>query len=274
MFPRKAIIIVLLTLAASTHLTYKSTDGSTLPEVTLRGDLPPIRATYNDVLLLSKEVKELIERAAPINTDKKERVDKTLTYQIASKNARLATKSLESIISGTRLPNPATRFRISRQSYKDEAISNIDISLGARSSEYELSGTDTVTLESLKSRIENFGEEHRTHLGGPMIGFGVFMLLMLIGVILVYAPPQTKTSAGKAIGTMFAGTCLLAIAMYMLITDRISDWFPTTAIYTGSSSVLERYSPEFTFWGLVVGILGIIITIALIQKPPKSENGV
>ena len=203
---------------------------------------------------------------------KKMQTKKTLTFQVAAKDISLATESLETLITENRLPNPAKKFRISRLVYGEDTIKNIDISFDDRSSKYELSGTDLLILESIKTRIEAFAGEHRTWFGGGLMVMGIFALMVTTAVIMIKLPPGTTLSPVMDLSISLGGMALFVLAFYLLFSDRLSDWFPTTAIYIGSASAMERYTAEFTFWGFVIGFFGLLVTLVLAIKPKRNGS--
>src|SRR5438445_1774895 len=144
-------------------------EASHLPKLTLDSELPPIRATYLDVSSFSNDIQSLVARSAASHSEKKEAQGKyDYTYQIAAKNISLAGISLDALLKDPRLPNPAYEFKINRIA-PEESISYIEISFGLTKSKYKIEGTDIVALESLRGRIESFGREHSTWLGGDII---------------------------------------------------------------------------------------------------------
>lgn len=248
--------------------------SSERPAVTLRGDLPPVRATYGDFLLLSKDIQAILESSSVPNSDQRERPEHALIFRVASKETSLTSGSLEALIAENRLPNPARTFRISTSGYGfgEDSIRDIDISFRDRFSYYDLQGTNIQILQSIQTRIEGFAEAHRNRLGSPGFAFVMYGLITVISLIMVSLSPARHTLSPMTIlGMRIAGVVILAAAYYSLFFDRLFDLFPTIAIYKGSASVFVRYGPEFTSLGIVIGSIAIIATVLLTRKPRERS---
>lgn len=271
---RRIVLATFIMSGVLTFLTPGFSESSEPALVTLRGDLPPVRATYNDLVLLSRDIQTILERSSAPSREQGKRAEKALRFQVGSRDAGLTSRSLEALIAEDHLPDPAGTFRISTSGYgsREDSIRDIQISFQDRFSYYELIGTDLLVLQPIKTRIEGFAEAHRNRLGGPGIVMGMFGLITLTSLLMVSLSPAGQTlSPNILLGIRIAGMMLLIAAFYSLFFDRFFELFPTTAIYGGAASVFVRYGPEFMFWGFVIGLIALIATMILTRRPREQS---
>lgn len=236
-----------------------SAEETNLSELTLRGDLPPIRATYSGISLLVKDIEELVTRSTNSDGEEKESKDKPITYQIAAKQKSLAGISFKLLLEDPKLPNPAYIFKIHRYDF-NSSISTIDVEFGDYLSYYRFSGTDMLQLESLRDRIESFAQEHSTWFGGNQIIFSIYILFVGAGLGLISLAGQAKKPK-IAIGIGIAGIFVIILGIYITFSRYLDALFPRTAIYLGSASYMERTASVWTFWGFVISVIGTVISV-------------
>jgi len=235
------LLFIVLHLPALVIVVGSSAGENQPPELTLRGELPSLRATYPEILQFSNDIEQLVQRSIKNKVERDEdksrlSSERVFTYQIETKHSALAGKSLDLLLKDSRLPNPANIFTIHWSAYS-EPISRIDVSFRDFSSPYELSGTDMLALESLHDRIELFGQEHRTWSGGLPIIIVCWMLMIGCGVALLAMGGQFRKTWARLV-SMSCGSFVIVVSFYLFSSGGFMEWFPTTAIFMGSASFM------------------------------------
>jgi len=233
-------------------------------ELTLKGDIPAIRATYNELVAFTNDLEEVVGKA---NAGAEEALKNCIfAYQAETQGMSLAGNSMEQLLKNPRLPNPATGFNISCRPFSGP-ISTVSIRFAERNfSIYELGGRDRVLLDVLQSRIDSFVRKQKTWLGGGTIRFVLFMLFIVFASGLVQGGiAQLQKGVEKGFGLFLAGCIVGILGFVFLIGGYFDSWFPSTAIYLGSASFMERNSAPITFWSFVLTLAGFLATVVALK---------
>ncbi|MDE3041998.1 MAG: hypothetical protein KGJ82_15690 [Nitrospirota bacterium] len=259
----------------SSSLAFSQTNDAIIYE--FKGDIPPVKLTFSDLDKFLRDLQHLYS-TVPENTEN------TCTYELAGPKGSISGSSIDKIFGEDRLLTYANEFRLgcfNRRLF----VSSINITLG-HLPRWEIKGTDRVLLESVKSHIEDFGDEHSTYLGGLT---AQVIFLIVFGQIFYFSPQflanrilprETRIKYGQ---TIFLISLLLQIIViaFLMIFAIPARLFPTVAIYRGTASVLERYSSDIGFWGLIIS-LGLAIflwrwPVAIpsqkVEAPPSPSKG-
>lgn len=258
------------TVLAISSLAYSRDNDAIIYE--FKGDIPPIKLTFSDLDRFLRDLQHLYA-AVPEN------VENHCTYELAGPKGSISGPSIEKVFGDDRLLTFANEFRLSCFNRR-LSVNSINITLG-HSPRWEIKGTDRVLLESVRSHLDNFGQTYQTYLGGllPEVVVLIFSCLLVWVVLLKLAdkvlliPEARKYVDINVIGALFLATSLFAgIGLGRL--GILQSLFPTVAIYRGTASLLERYSAEVGFWGL---IFSVVLSVILWRRPvanvaPKIET--
>ncbi|MDE3051063.1 MAG: hypothetical protein KGJ48_14335, partial [Nitrospirota bacterium] len=133
----------------SSSLAFSQTNDAIIYE--FKGDIPPVKLTFSDLDKFLRDLQHLYS-TVPENTEN------TCTYELAGPKGSISGPSIDKIFGEDRLLTYANEFRLgcfNRRLF----VSSINITLG-HLPRWEIKGTDRVLLESVKSHIEDFGDEH------------------------------------------------------------------------------------------------------------------
>jgi hypothetical protein len=237
---------------ASSSLAFSQTNDAIIYE--FKGDIPPIKLTFSDLDKFLRDLQHLYS-TVPENTEN------TCTYELAGPKGSISGPSIDKIFGEDRLLTYANEFRLDCFNRR-LSVSSINITLG-QFPRWEIKGTDRVLLESVRSHIEDFGREHSTYLGGLTAQTLFIIVLFWIPYITPkflanrFLPRETsrKYDLQILLISLVLGIVVMMTVMAFQFPVRV---FPTVAIWKGTASVLERYSSEISFWGLIIS-LGLAI---------------
>jgi len=238
-----------------------------------KGELPPLRLTFSDLEQFLVDLKHIQNRALG---DSNGRV--RCTYVLTGPKMAISGPSTEQVFGDPRLPAFANEFRLSCYQHPlTTSTPSISMTLST-SPRWEVSGTDRILLELVQGHIEGFGHDHSTYLGGTTAQFlFLFVCYWITSLIPKFIANRIHTREIRIKNDLWISLTAYALgtlAMVSLMVSGIPERvFPSVEIYRGTASVLERYSPEISFWGL---ILSLGLTILLSRRPvaivaPKVE---
>jgi len=174
-----------------------------------------------------------------------------------------------SLANATRLPQAAFSMIYRYDFYNEPTpITGISLVFNDSSRRVEVAGSsaehvdavmNTLRTDLLKFSVTIGGSRFRTWTGMALTMVLSLVLSISLGLIV------TKRFSGWVL-LVFSGAFLLALIF--LPFDR---WLPGFAIYRDNPSFLVRYGPEIGFGGLLLGIVGIVISLfQLAAGKPES----
>lgn len=263
------MLVLLVGTVSASSLAYSQVNDVIIYE--FKGDIPPIKLTFSDLDHFLRDLQHLYA-AVPEN------IENNCTYELAGPKGSISGPSIDKVFGDDRLLIFANEFRLScfnRRLF----VSSINITLG-RSPRWEIKGTDRVLLESVRSHLDNFGQTYQTYLGGllpQVVALLSCYLLILVALSklankLLLIPEFRKYLDSSVFLTLFLAISFIS-GIGLANLDALQYLFPTVAIYRGTASLLERYSAEISFWGVIISLL---LSILFWRRPvvpvtPKVE---
>jgi len=231
----------------------------------LKGDLPPLRLTFSELKEFLTDLEPLQQTSLSTPPSKP-----TCVYQLSGPSSSISGPTISSVFDDSHSPKFANEFHLSCY-HANLFHPSITMTLSQNFPRYEIRGSDRLLVESTKGRIEDFGNTYKTYLGGffvQQIALYIFTLTAFLGAGASLSRLPSMKRLGN--GFTFNVSCLISLIaffclLFLEVTKRI---FPTIAIYKGTSSFLERYSPEISFWGIVISL---IVPIFL-SRARKDQN--
>ncbi len=150
--------------------------------------------------------------------------------------------------------------------YRKGKIFQVNLDFTDRTRRISIEGRDPTQVDALFSMLKEKFESKQSFFGGDvfraLLFFGIFILLMIY--ILLGAQISDKTGVKRLIPT----GCIL---MVLGLLYWKFDLFQGTAIYSGDASFIVRNSAQIGFWGLLIGIVSLILPYFKKKKPKVSS---
>lgn len=254
--------IVTFLFVVTPSLAHSYIVGTELPPVyQFKGDMPPMRLTFTDL-------ERFLRRLEQFTRDKQT----ICTYELVGSQRKVTSSSIGNLFQNDRPLSYATEFGLRCQDGRQFSPS---ISLSLRQfATWEIEGTDQIYLENLRRLIEDFGEEYRAYLAGPLLQMATLMapfaffwfIVPTVSTRVFGLRGDTQSQVG--IASYVFGTGMF---FWFLVNQTPLGWFPTVAIHKVTANILERYNAEISFWGLIIS-LGFAIWAYWYPKAPRASG--
>ena len=215
-----------------------------------------LRLTYSDLSKLLLGIQEIL-KAASKNTSS------VYSNQISVENQseKLTLKGNFESSAFTDAPNMATnveyRFRASKH-----PIENVPITLRDYNREVEVVGTSLTHVQAISAIIHEHLQTKETIFGGwtfRTLVSGILIAFFLTNVPLSFYLASLYPRFQIHFSVM--GLVCSLLFFYILIASPLrDDWlFPGIAIYKDTASVVTRFAPEFTFYGMFLTLISCTV---------------
>lgn len=273
MFRISAFILSFATFFASSSPTFSLNNEPPIDDPIIyefHGDVPPIRLTFSDLDRFLKELRHLYN-SMPENTES------NCTYELKGPKGRVSGPSIEKVFGDDLFLAYATEFKMNCFNRFLRVVS-ITISLGRWSPDWTIKGTDRILLESVRSHIDNnLGQAYRNYFAGPLFHILFIFFLMAPWSFLIYKVIVKLLSLKGSLATIKEISPILSffnffLILILLIFDIPNYLFPNVAIYKGTASLLERYTPEMALLGLILSMVPLLRTFAIRDQQPDVPS--
>lgn len=246
------LCLITLNVLAATPLTIKEFET------------PALRMTIGDLDQILNPVRELIAKANE-NTQNSY-ISENITLSHDGDSVRLESWSLLSDESSVPKYINSVRYRYSAE--RNSPIVTLTIILQKSSRMISIEGTDKSQIESISAFLEKQLSRHSNFLSSGFFKLIGAIVLMLVGIVMAYI----RKGENDLVWPLNLAGLFVLLSPLVLPWDQ---WLPEVAIFTGSSSYIDRYINYISVFGTLVSVVGIIITIAksnkTIQPTPKSD---
>jgi len=260
----KEVIRTVLLISCAYPFLLGTARSEDLRSYEFRGDLPPVRLSYTDLEHFVNDVDQLL----PHGQGEVELI-RPCSYQVKDQTTTLTRMTIRQILVNERLPSRATAFKF-RCLYRNpnSSVYRFSISL-SEYSRWEIAGTDRAVLETIRSRIEHLGQEHRVYFAGivAQIATTVLAILLCVAAPIIYQARRRDIDILGAL-SIFLG---MGVFLIFLFSEKPREWFPTVAFYKETASLLERHTAEICFWGLIILL---IVSSPIIYAHQKKATAI
>lgn len=249
-------------------------------EYTRAHTLPPVKLTYDDVDRILSRYWGLLATANAAYTN----------ATVASETLTLSTGDQDFAFGGHAISDrtnlPTTVYKLEYEAFFEHgAISRIDIELEDYRRTISVSGVSADQVDVIESALERDLSTYAAFPGGmvfrsfcvSLIGLCCYFVLIFFAV-LIFGKESIfqKPLLVSCIVTAFA----VQVLTYLLPTEK---WFPGFAAFKNEASWIVRDGPQISFFGVVVTIIGIPLSLLLsrwfgqankptIAPPPNTEE--
>jgi hypothetical protein len=250
--------------------------GIATPEHLKQTTLPPIVLSYTDLDHILVNVKSQLVSA---NKATKDNGRPSAKATIEAGEESITLPDWESLLSVKSAPNPGRAFRfVFTQS--DSSVSRVEIALSDAYRQLIVEGADAAQVNAIYSYLKDAFDDFRVSIGGYSFRSVIGLLAGSLGgsliiqpflhplIMRVLEPSRTVVYPGK--GSLFSILCGVSVLLIVFMLPW-GDWFTGFAVYTGSTSFIDRNINWMSFLGLVVTAL--IGTITFLGRAIKMAYG-
>lgn len=161
-----------------------------------------------------------------------------------------------------------------RYSAVDGPVEYVTVEFTDYSRLISVSGSSMEQVSGVFSLIKEEFQPYAVFWSGVKVRLAINMILVVLGLILGFAPFILHAS-GRKIGDAFiVGACVACVACWVLVGALpLKRWFPGTQVFSGESSFMVRYSAEFGFWGFFLSVVTLLLPLMGLIKRSRKADG-
>lgn len=246
------------------------------------GKFRAIKLTYDDISALIKQMDKVIPPPEKPDDwqdnwlDDRQDIRKIVTIGDGELQVQIDLTDEFQLKELGRLPPVSYNFRyLFRCPYGK--IEEVSIRFYNSLREVSVTGSDPDQVNALYSYLDTEITKHTILFGGTKFQFVSRAFLMMIGVVLFMLP--SLMGFDLSVKQVYLLWCFGILTMVLAISLPLGKWLPSFAVYSESASALVRYSAQIAFWGLLIGLVSVILAcIAFIhqgyrlsKKEPQKE---
>lgn len=250
------------------------------PEYLKQKDISPVILTYADLDRILVNVKSQVTSAnKSVNGNGLPSAKAT----IQAGEESITLPDWESLVSVKSAPNPGRAFRFVFTQY-DSSVSRIEIALSDLNRQIVVEGTDAAQVNAVYSYLKDAFDDFSGSIGGYGLRSALGLLAGSLGgglilnpfisplIMSLFKPGRHPVYPGR--GSLLSVACgiLLLMIVFMLPWH---DWLAGFAVYSGSTSFIDRNINWISFFGVVVpATVGIITFLGrAIRMSHGSRSG-
>jgi hypothetical protein len=246
------------------------------PEYLKQTNIPPVILSYTDLDRILVNVKSQVATANKSTNDKGSPSAKAT---IEAGEESISLPDWDPLASVKSAPNPGSAFRfVFTQS--DSSVSRVEIDLSDFSRKIVVEGTDSAQVKAIYSYLKDEFTDFSVSFGGYGFRSALGFLAWTLGGTLIIHPflyptimkfiDPSRTVIYPPKGTLLSVLfgVLVLVALFLL---PWGDWLTGFAVYSGSTSFIDRNINWMSFVSLVATPIISILTI-LIKTAKMTPN--
>lgn len=228
-------------------------------------ELPPLRVSYADLQATLDKISSLMTTANTASSNWREELE----LRSGNLSVRISGHQLEPL--GAKIPLAIDSFEYTVSARGDAPITRIAIRFADYRRSISVEGQSPEQVDAVFYAVREDMSKVSTLMGGywlhTILRFIAIFVLGVTGMQLAVLWWQTRRRS-LAMAVAIAGLSLTTL-LVLPLTDMLAGF----SAVRGDPSLLVRYGPEISFWGLIVGFLSLI---PLFSKgtPPATESHV
>ena len=224
-----------------------------------------LRMTYEDLSDLVLTIQEFLS-----NSTEDSSYVRDDWLSVENKSQKLTISGNFQLEEFNKAPTKATQVWY-RFSAWDHPIERVNISLRDYRREVEIAGSSFAQVQALSAMIDEHLEAKEIILG---VGFRISSQIALIIIFMSLASFYLLIKREKIVIPYLSTVVLilLAINICVFFVFPLEDWLPGTAIYMDTASLLEKFSPEFTFFGAICGFISLCCLLWRAVRNRQNEG--
>ena len=224
-------------------------------------DVPPLRMTISELDSILNQARDLIISA---NGDKEEHPREQITLSHDGSSIRL--EQWHTLTEDKTIPKYINSVRYSYLGEPGLPVASLDIILDGSYRRISLEGADKAQIYSLSTYLENELSKHSNFLATWHFKFISAVALVIFGAFIGSIGRRGKDSPLSYLNH---------IGYFVMLTPFVlpwGQWLPSVAIFTGSSSYIDRHINHIAVIGLLIGIASLIVAAMKSNNAPKPTQ--
>lgn len=172
-----------------------------------------------------------------------------------------------------RLPQTLDRFEYTASTRDAAPVSRISLSFWDFSRTLSVEGQSPDQVDAVFSVLRDDLWKLSTLIGGPIFGSLRFMAMFLLGLGLLFLGSSWLQTCRRTLLAPILFVVALLIALVFLPIDDLLSGF---TVVRGDASFMVRYGAEMSFWGLIIGVIGLGLSLVPLLRQPgvrEAKNG-
>jgi hypothetical protein len=166
-------------------------------------------------------------------------------------------------------PSPADAINYSYTA-SQAPVSRVEVELMDHSRKVVVAGTDKNAVQDLTTILDSVLRDHSSRVGGTRLRGFIEGITFLLGMSLCIGG---LTALGMFPRPGLVVTLVGATLIWLGWGDRLARLLPGVFLVRGDISFARRYSAEIGFYGFVLGIIGLVLSIFFFALPSLSRSG-
>lgn len=239
--------------------------ASAAPITSKEMEMPSVRMTIDDLDNVLNPVRDLLAKAnANVKTTS---INESVTLAYDGDSVRIESRTL--LAKESYVPKLINSVQYRYSAEQGSPIVNLTISLQPSYRRVLIEGTDKSQIESISAFLEKEFGKHGNFLSSNLFKMTGAIALMLLGAIL--------SILRKGENDMVWPVNLLGIFLLLSPTVLPWDrWLSGVVVLTGSSSYIDMYINYISVFGVIVGVVSLLIPFMKSNKaiqPLKKRRG-